>query len=104
MKGWIYVLELAPTGRIKVGRTGTLTRRLTKHLAAASFAGGEITRVMSFAVDDTEAAERELAAAVGAHPRSTLVHGRETFGGIRFMEAASIADRVAGYRTVPHGR
>lgn len=98
MKGWIYVLELAPAGRVKVGRTEALARRLAKHLASASFSGGAVTRVMSFAVDDTATAERELLASVAAHPRSVLVHGRETFAGITFMEAVGIADQVVGYR------
>lgn len=99
MRGWIYVLEIAPSGRIKVGRTETLARRLSKHLAAASFGGGQIVRVLSFMADDPESAERELLAMIAAHPRSSLAHGRETFSGLTFMEVAGLAEQVTGYRT-----
>lgn len=100
MKGWIYVLELAPSGHVKVGRTEKLGPRLTQHLTTATFGGGAVVRVMSFATEDSRTAERELLAMLAAHPRSYIAHGRETFAGLTFMEVAGIADQVAGYRNI----
>jgi hypothetical protein len=98
MHGWIYVLELAPSGWVKVGKTETLSKRVARHIGTARFGGGRVVSVLSFAADDMDSAERNLLIDLAAHPGATLVHGRETFAGLPFMEVARLADRVVGYR------
>lgn len=92
--GWLYVLELAPSGWVKVGHTAKIGARLTTHIANAGFGGATITRTFSAACGDAETAEDALLAAMHAHPGAALVHGRETFSGVPFAVAAHAADRV----------
>jgi hypothetical protein len=92
VSGWVYVLELAPTGYIKVGQTSKLGARLATHIANASFGGASIARTFSVACDDEGAAERALLAKLHARPDAVLAHGKETFAGVTFMEAVAAAD------------
>lgn len=95
MSGWIYVLELAPTGWVKVGRTNKLGARLTTHIANAGFGGASITRAFAVACAKDEAVEKEVLAALPRQPGVTLVHGKETFAGVDFPEAVRVADAIA---------
>lgn len=94
MTEYIYVLRLAPSGRVKVGRSDSLGGRLARHIEAAAFGGGHLDRVFSAACADSVAAERALLKAVSSLPGARIVHGRETFEGVTFAVAAAIAEDV----------
>lgn len=94
MSGWIYAVEIAPAGWIKVGRSTKVASRLGQHVAAAAFGGGAVVRMASFSAVHPETAERGLLRVLAEHPRAVLAHGKETFTGITFMEVAAIADGI----------
>lgn len=100
MSGWIYIVELAPTGHVKVGRTAKLGARLAAHIANASFGGAAVSRTFSVACDDYEAAEKALIAALSRQRGAVLAHGKETFVGVAFTEAIAKADEVVARRNV----
>jgi hypothetical protein len=94
MSGWIYAVEIAPVGWVKIGRTEKLTARLAQHVAAAAFGGGSVIKVASFAVTYPDTAEDDLLAELEAHPGAFLAHGKETFMGIPFLDVVAIAERI----------
>jgi hypothetical protein len=93
---WIYIIQLAPTGYIKVGRTTSLGRRLVTHVGNAACGGSEVARVMLFACVDSATKERRLIRAVAELSGATTAYGKETFRGVTFMAAVAIADEIAG--------
>lgn len=95
MSGWIYVVELHPSGNVKVGRTAKLGSRMTAHIAKAAFGGASIVRTFSVACADSVAAEWSLLRALRERQGVYVAHGQETFGGISFMDVARIANEVA---------
>lgn len=99
--GWLYVLEIAPDDRIKVGRTSKLGNRLAAHVAAARFGGGSVRRVFCVEVVEPETAEIELIAAVRHQPGAAVVQGKEVFDGVTFERAVRIASDVAQVRALP---
>lgn len=100
MSEWLYVIELAPSGRIKVGRTDHPARRVGAHIANAAFGGGEVARMMLFACPGSRMVEQDLIAAVEA-AGGQLAHGRESFAGVTFMAVVAIADDLTRRATRP---
>lgn len=92
---WLYVLEINPGQRVKVGRTTDLRARLTTHSANVDFGGGEVTQVYTTVCPSSRAAEFELIARLAARPDAEVVMGREMFAGVRFRAAVDLADAIA---------
>src|SRR5690606_20087210 len=57
---WVYVIELAPSGHVKVGRTSKLASRINAHVANAGFGGSSVARVFSVACTNAATVERAL--------------------------------------------
>lgn len=95
MNEWIYVAELVPHRRVKVGRTGRLPQRLAAHLSAADMSGCAVARIAAFAVVDAVQAERDLISAIVGRSGALLVHGRETFADVPFTVTADLANAIA---------
>lgn len=98
MGEWLYVLEVNPGARIKVGRTASLGRRMAAHGSASEFGGGELTKVYAVSCRDAKAAEFELIAAVAAQDGAQVVLGREMFTGVTFLQATELAELIADGR------
>lgn len=94
MSGWLYVLELSPTGCVKVGRTDDLVQRLALHLNASTTYGVSVTRIASFVVDDAARDEARLLSALRRNRKARVYLGRETFTGISFDEVLRLVDDV----------
>ncbi len=102
--GWLYALELAPSGWIKVGRSAELVRRLAAHATAAAFGDSVVVQVAAARTLAPVQRERQLIDAVGALQGAVVVHGRETFAGVAFPDVAALvrqhAERVDPVRVV----
>lgn len=102
MNGWIYVLQLTPSDRVKVGQTVSLTKRLNQHLAAAGFNGGSIDRIGAFAVaDNVGEVERQILDKLSRTTGATVVHGKETFGGLTFDQVSEIINAIIQKHAAP---
>lgn len=104
MTEFVYAIRLAPSGRIKVGRTNQLGSRISRHTEAAAFGGAFLDQVFSAACENSTAAEREIITTLHALPGARLVHGKETFSGVAFPVVAAIVDdaaRRAGEGSIP---
>lgn len=89
--GWLYVLEIRPLGRVKVGQTRSVADRLATH-ARTIGAGGRIGAVVSFPVRQPRVVERRLLELVRTLPHAVAVDGpAEVFEGITFFEVLAYA-------------
>lgn len=92
---WLYVLEINPGYRVKVGRTTDLRARLTTHGANVDFGGGEITQVYTAICPESRSAEFDLITQLAARPGAQVVVGKEMFSGVRFRTAVNLAESIA---------
>lgn len=97
MSDWLYVLDLQPTGYVKVGRTDSIGRRVGSHVASARLGGGQVAQIFATQCADVEGAEKSLIQSLRRIPGAKLVVGREVFTGITFAHVVTIANgMVAG--------
>lgn len=92
---WLYVIELAPSGFVKVGRTAKIGARLSQHIANARFGGGAVARVFTTACNNAALCERVLIDTLARKRGVVLVHGKETFAGVTFSDAVEMANKAA---------
>lgn len=89
----IYLLELS-NGSIKVGRSVRLADRLRTHDTWIAAAGLYVTQSWTCSVQDSDEVEAQVLATFQRMPGVQLVAGRETFTGLSFFVAITLARDV----------